>query len=80
MPRNLILALVLTGAAALAGCSTTENANSGTNANNSNLPANANRSSVPSNTGVLTNNNGNENTAGVKPVNGNSNSNRNHNR
>ena len=75
MPRNFMLALVVMGAAVLAGCSTSDNAN--TNSNNSNVPANANRSSVPSNTGVVTNNNGNENTAGVKPVNGNTNRNRN---
>jgi len=95
MRRNQALALVFVVAAALTGCSTTDNANTATNANhtnattvaspqrdgvvdvNANIPANANRRSVSSNTGVVTNNNGNENTAGVKTVNSNANGTRN---
>lgn len=42
-----------------------------TNANVQNLNANT----APSNTGVVTNNNGNKNTAGVRPINGNGNNN-----
>ena len=67
MQRNLALALVLMGAAALSGCGAHDDANVGANANNANaagsparqgavetntnIPANANRSSVPANTG-----------------------------
>jgi hypothetical protein len=50
----------------------TANDNSGTNANVQNLNAN----NAPANVGVVTNNNGNKNTAGVRPINGNANSNR----
>ena len=42
-----------------------------TNANVQNL----NAKTAPSNTGVVTNNNGNKNTAGVSPINGNANNN-----
>src|SRR5687768_5273452 len=93
MQRNLALALVFMGVTALSGCGARDNANAGANSNNANaagsparegvvetnanIPANANRSSVPANTGVLTNDNGNENTAGVRSVNGNANANRN---
>ncbi len=38
---------------------------------NANISENANRKDVPANTGVLTNDNGNENTSGVKSVNSN---------
>lgn len=94
MQRNFTLALVLMGTAALSGCGAHDNTNTAVNSNNSNavnaprqgavetnanIPANANRSSVPSNTGVVTNDNGNENTAGVRSVNGNSNRNSNSN-
>ena len=34
-----------------------------------NVPANLKPNSVPSNTGVLLNNNGNDNTSGVRPIN-----------
>lgn len=36
---------------------------------------NANANTAPANVGVVTNNNGNKNTAGVRPINGNVNSN-----
>jgi hypothetical protein len=84
MLRNLALVLVLCGGVLLAGCSTTEtnsnqaNSNAGTSRDgvvetNANIPANANRNNVPSNTAVVTNNNGNENTSGVKSTNDNAN-------
>jgi hypothetical protein len=38
---------------------------------NANIPQNANSKTVPSNTGVVTNDNGNANTAGVRPINSN---------
>jgi len=88
MRRNQALALVFVVAAALTGCSTTDNANHTTNSNsaaspaaspqrdgvvetNANIPQNANSKTVPSNTGVVTNDNGNANTAGVRPINSN---------
>ncbi|HKO99058.1 MAG TPA: hypothetical protein VJU86_18810 [Pyrinomonadaceae bacterium] len=92
MRRNQALALVFVVGAALTGCSTTDNTNRTTNANssnaaspqrdgvvetNANIPQNANSRNVPSNTGVVTNDNGNANTAGVKPINGNANKNNN---
>ena len=95
MRRNQALALVFVVAAALTGCATADNANHTTNANNSNaaspqregvvetnanIPANANSRNVPSNTGVVTNDNGNANTAGVRSINSNNrNANKNHN-
>jgi hypothetical protein len=87
MRGNQALALVFVVAAALTGCATADNANHTTNANNSNaaaspqregvvetnanIPQNANSKTVPSNTGVLTNDNGNANTAGVRDINSN---------
>jgi hypothetical protein len=89
MRRNQALALVFVVAAAFTGCATTDNTNNRSNSNangvqregvvdtNANIPANANSRSVPSNTGVLTNDNGNANTDGVKSINSNkANSNR----
>ena len=70
-----MLIVILSGA-----CSTekTANDNSGprtgaveTNANVKNLNAN----NAPPDVGVVTNNNGNKNTAGVRPINGNANNN-----
>jgi len=95
MRRNQALALVFVVAAALTGCATTDNANHTTNANNSNaaspqregvvetnanIPQNANSKTVPSNTAVVTNDNGNANTAGVREINRNGNANNNNNR
>ena len=93
MRRNSALALVFVVGAALTGCATSDNANRTTNANananvaapqregvvetNANIPQNANSRNVPSNTGVVTNDNGNANTAGVKPINSNGNKNNN---
>lgn len=83
MRRNSALALVFVVAAAFTGCATTDNTNNRSNNNangaqrdgvvdtNANIPANANSKSVPSNTGVLTNDNGNANTDGVKSINSN---------
>ena len=42
---------------------------------NANIPANTDSKTVSSNTGVLTNDNGNANTAGVRSTNGNQNAN-----
>lgn len=44
---------------------------------NANLNQNMNANTAPSNVGVVTNDNGNKNTAGIRPINGNSNSNQN---
>jgi len=80
MQRKLALALVFVVGAALPGCATADNANNrnaatprreGVVETNANIPANANRKSVPANTGVLTNDNGNANTDGVKTMNSN---------
>ena len=73
MKRNLaflfVLALVgLTGACAQSPANDNGANRNGvveTNANVSNLNAN----NAPANTGVVTNNNGNHNTSGVRPVN-----------
>lgn len=82
MQRNLALVLVLGGGVLLAGCSATETNSNQANSNatrngvvetNANIPSNANRRDVPSNTAVVTNNNGNENTSGVKTTNNNAN-------
>ena len=43
---------------------------------NANLNKNMNANSAPANVGVVTNDNGNQNTAGVRPINGNANQNR----
>jgi hypothetical protein len=89
MRRNHALALVFVVAAALTGCATTDNANNSNAASpqregvvetNANIPENANSRNVPSNTGVVTNDNGNANTSGIRPINSNnSNANRNRN-
>ena len=89
MRRNLALAIVLAVAAALTGCATTDNANKANTNNsttsagnpprdgavdtNVNMPANTNSRTVSSNTGVVTNDNGNANTDGIKSVNHNAN-------
>ena len=92
MRRIQALALVFVAAAALTGCSATHNANNTSNVNNANqregvvdtdanIPRNANASSVPANTGVVTNDNGNANTSGVRSINSNNrNANGNNNR
>jgi len=46
---------------------------------NANIPKNMNANSAPSNVGVLTNDNGNKNTDGVKTMNDNAKGNMNHN-
>jgi hypothetical protein len=47
---------------------------------NANVPRNLNANSAPSNVGVLTNDNGNKNTDGVRSMNGNANHNANGNK
>lgn len=88
MRRNLVLALALTGGAALTGCGGTDTNTNNANANagnpprqgvvetNANIAPDTNSSNVSTNTAVVTNNNGNKNTAGIKSINGNRNSNR----
>ena len=89
MRRRLALPVLLAGAMLLAGCSTSDsNVNNATgntgspNRNgvvetNANVPANLNGNTVSSNTAVLTNDNGNANTSGVRPTNTNANTNTN---
>jgi hypothetical protein len=71
--------LVIIGLSGACASEKSANDNSGpktgvveTNANVQNLNAN----NAPSNVGVVTNDNGNKNTAGVRPINGNGNNNR----
>jgi len=78
MRRTLALLSLLALASFGAGCSS-DNANSGSNnatrngvvETNANMSPRTNGNSVPSNTAVVTNNNGNDNTAGVKTTNSN---------
>ena len=74
MNRILVMVFVLATVGMVGACSS-NNAPVQTNANTQNLNANT----APSNTGVVTNNNGNENTSGVRPINDNGNSNGNNN-
>ena len=67
MNRIVVIGFLL-ATVGLAGACNSGNAPVQTNAN-TNQTLNAN--SVPANTGVVTNNNGNENTSGVRPINGN---------
>ena len=80
MKRTLgfVFLLVIVSLSGACASEKTANDNSGsktgvvdTNANVQNLNANT----APSNVGVVTNNNGNKNTAGVRPINGNANNN-----
>ena len=80
MKRNLALLFVLALVGVTGACATTTNDNGSnrngvveTNANVGNLNAN----NAPPNTGVVINNNGNQNTSGVRPVNANANGNHN---
>jgi len=72
----LVLVVSLGGA-----CSAEKSANDNTSPKNgvvetnANVNQNLNANTAPSNVGVVTNNNGNKNTAGVSPINGNSNQN-----
>ena len=89
----LCLLAVATWSAACGGGETNTNAsNSNATRNgvvdtNANIPKNMNASTAPSNVGVLTNDNGNKNTDGIKTINnnanrnanGNANGNKNHN-
>jgi len=83
MRRTLALLCLLALASLGFGCGS-DNANSGNTGGannnatrngivetNSNMSPRTNGNSVPSNTAVVTNNNGNDNTAGVKSTNGN---------
>lgn len=80
MKRNLAFLFVLALVGVTGACATTTNDNGAnrngvveTNANVGNLNAN----NAPPNTGVVVNNNGNQNTSGVRPVNANANGNHN---
>ncbi len=89
MRRTLMLVSLLGFAALGAACGggdSNSNANANANATrngvvdtNANVPKNLNANSAPSNLGVVTNDNGNKNTSGVAPINGNGNGNGNHN-
>ncbi|HEX8137291.1 MAG TPA: hypothetical protein VF544_06845 [Pyrinomonadaceae bacterium] len=79
MRRTLALPVALVVASFLAGCGGDDHANSN-NSNatrnsavqtNANISPTANANNVPSNTAVVTNNNGNANTAGVNTLNSN---------
>ena len=83
MKRNLAFLFVLALAGLTGACAHTANDNGAnrngvveTNANVGNLNAN----NAPKDTGVVVNNNGNQNTSGVRPVNANANANGNHNK
>ena len=81
MRRTLTLICLLGVAAWGAACGGGDsNQNSNANATrngvvdtNANVPKNLNANNAPSNVGVLTNDNGNKNTDGVRPINGNAN-------
>lgn len=80
MKRNLALLFVLALVGVTGACTSTTN-DSGANRNgvvetNANV-GNLNANNAPPNTGVVVNNNGNQNTSGVKPVNANANGNHN---
>ena len=78
--RRTLAVLCLCAVAGLAGCGGSDNTSNGGNSNatrngiietNSNMNPRTNANSVPSNTAVVTNDNGNDNTMGVKPMNDN---------
>src|SRR5215210_2669160 len=82
MRRTLTLVGLLAFAAWGAACGGGDSNGNANNANatrngvvdtNANVPKNLNANSAPSNVGVLTNDNGNKNTDGVRPINGNGN-------
>ena len=80
MKRKLAFLFVLALVGLTGACANTTNDNGAnrngvveTNANVGNLNAN----NAPPNTGVVINNNGNQNTSGVRPVNANANGNHN---
>ncbi len=75
--RRTLAVLCLSAAALATGCGGADNTNAG-NGNatrngiietNSNMNPRTNGNSVPSNTAVVTNDNGNDNTAGIKGTN-----------
>lgn len=73
-----LLAAASLGAACGGGDSNATNGNATRNGvveTNANVPANLNANSAPSNVGVLTNDNGNKNTDGVRSINDNKNAN-----
>lgn len=75
-----LLAAASWGAACGGGDSNTNNGNATRNGvveTNANVPKNLNANTAPSNVGVLTNDNGNKNTDGVRPINENGNRNAN---
>ena len=76
--------LVIGSLAGAWACSTEKSANDNTAPNNgvvqtnANINQNLNANTAPSNVGVVTNDNGNKNTAGIRAINANANSNRKH--
>lgn len=80
MKRNLIFPLVLALAVVTGACAQHTANDNGANRNgvvetNANV-GNLNANNAPPKTGVVVNNNGNENTSGVRPVNANGNHNK----
>lgn len=80
MKRNLVFLFVLALVGVTGACTTTTNDN-GANRNgvvetNANV-SNVNATNAPDKTGVVVNNNGNQNTSGVRTVNANANGNHN---
>ena len=69
MRRTLAFLSLLALAGLIGACS------NGAVETNANLNKNMNANTAPSNVGVVTNDNGNKNTSGVRPINGNANSN-----
>jgi hypothetical protein len=81
MKRTLGFALFLVIVSLAGACSADKTANDNSNQRNGVVETNANvknlnANNVPANVGVLTNDNGNKNTAGVRSINGNGNRNR----
>ena len=81
MKRTLGLTVFLVTVSFAAACASDKTANDNSNQRNGVVETNANvqnlnANNAPSNVGVLTNDNGNKNTAGVRPINGNANRNK----
>jgi hypothetical protein len=65
MKRTLVV-MCLLAVVGLGGCDSTTS-----NSNSANVNSNLNSNTPPANVGVLQNNNGNQNTSGVRPINSN---------
>ena len=68
MKRTLVV-MGLVAVVGLGGCNSTTS-----NSNTANVNSNLNSNTAPANVGVVQNNNGNQNTSGVRPINSNANS------